>query len=106
VFGVFLRAFLQQIEIFLRVPRLPGMSEMKKIQRQVERALAYVHAALDDESAISIAQARANAEQVLPRVASVRPQPLSLSEARQLYEYVSQLRAVLRALDGKLEAHN
>jgi hypothetical protein len=82
------------------------MSEMKRIQRQVERALAYVHAALDDSSAFSIAQARANAEQVLPRVASVMPRALSLSEARQLYEYVTQLRAVLRALDGKLVARN
>ena len=74
------------------------MSEAKKVQKQIERALAFVHAALDGENALSVAQARANAERVLPRVAAVTP--LSLSEARQLYEYVSQLRAVLRALDS------
>jgi hypothetical protein len=82
------------------------MSEVQRIQRQIEQALAYVHAALDDRSTLSVEQARANAERVLPRVAKAMPKALSLSEARQLYEYVSQLRAVLRALDGGPHASN
>jgi hypothetical protein len=82
------------------------MSELQKIQKQIERALAYVHAALDDEDTLSVARARKNAEQILPRVTSLLPRAMSLSEARELYEYVSQLRAVLRALDASPRACN
>lgn len=82
------------------------MSEIEKIQKQIERALAYVHAALDDQGALSLARARANAEKLLPRVLALAPRAMSLSEARELYEYVSRLRAVLRALDGHAHAAN
>jgi hypothetical protein len=90
--------------MFLAGARLADMSEVKKVQRQIERALAFVHAALDDDNALGVAQARANAERLLPRVASLSPLPLS--EARQLYEHVSQLRAVLKVLERRSPARN
>jgi hypothetical protein len=78
------------------------MSEMEKLKKQLEQALAYVHASVDGRSPLDVAQARRHAERLLPRAAAMKP--LRLTEARQLYEYVSQLRALLRVLDGQMEA--
>jgi hypothetical protein len=65
--------------------------------------LAFAHAALDETTAHRVAQAKVYANEVLPLIASMEPTALALGEARQLFEHVSQLRAVMRVLDSKLE---
>jgi hypothetical protein len=82
------------------------MNEIEQIKKQIEQALAYVHAAIEDESGLNVVEARRNAEKLLPRVATVIPKALVLSDARQLYEYVSQLRALLRILDGRFASRS
>jgi hypothetical protein len=77
------------------------MSENSRMQRQLERALAFAHAALEDTTVYRVAQARAWAERVLPQVMDLRP--MGLSEAQQVFDHVSQLRAVLRILDQKTQ---
>ena len=76
------------------------MNMISRMQRQLERALAFAHAALEDTTVYRVAQARAYADRVLPQVIGMKPLPLS--EARQVFEHVSQLRAVLRILEQKM----
>lgn len=79
------------------------MKTVPWLEKQIERALAFVHAALEDASPYRLAQARAHAEAVLPRVAALKPQALPLGDAQRLFEHVGQLRAVLRVLDSIAE---
>jgi hypothetical protein len=73
------------------------------VQRQLERALAFAHAALDETTAHRVAQAKIYAAEVLPQLAAMRPTALALGEARQIFEHVSQLRAVMKVLERKLD---
>jgi hypothetical protein len=79
------------------------MNDVRMMQAQVERALAFAHAALDNSTADRVALARVHVADVLPRVAAMKPAALSLGEARELFERVSRLRAVMQVLDRKLE---
>jgi hypothetical protein len=72
-----------------------------QVQRKLEHALAFAHAALDETTLSRVAQAKVYAAEVLPVIAGLQPTALALGEARHLYERVKQLRAVLRALDRK-----
>ncbi len=80
------------------------MKNLEAAKSQVERALAYAHAALDDKSGQLVAQARHYAEDVLPLLSSMQP-GLTLDEACRLFERINQLRVVLRALDLRVDAH-
>ena len=72
------------------------------VQRALERALAFAHAALDDPSEHKVLQARYYAEAVLPRV--TRLAPAQLGEASLLVERVRHLRAVLSVLERRTGA--
>jgi hypothetical protein len=74
-------------------------NEISRVQRQLERALAFAHAALEETTIYRVAQAHEYADRVLPQVIELKP--MALSEARQVFEHVTQLRAVLRILDQK-----
>ena len=78
------------------------MINVQTLQRSLERALAFAHAALDDPSESNVLQARRYAEAVLPRVTAIAP--AALSEASLLVERVRHLRAVLSVLDRRLGA--
>ena len=78
------------------------MSNVQAVQRSLERALAFAHAALDNPSESNVMQARSYAEAVLPRVTSLAP--AALGEATLLVERVRHLRAVLSVLDRRLGA--
>jgi hypothetical protein len=80
------------------------MKNVQAVQRQIERALAFAHAALDETTAHRVAQARVYVAEVLPQLAAVKSTALALGEARQLFEHVSQLRAVMKVLERKLDA--
>lgn len=82
------------------------MADVSTVTRQVERALAYAHAALEEASATRVEAARLYAESVLPGVAEMKPRALALSDAQQLFDRVRQLRAVLKVLDRALEAQS
>jgi hypothetical protein len=73
----------------------------EKVQKQFEQALAYVHAALDNDNVLNMAQVRRTAERVLRRVPL-----LTMEEARHVYQHASELRALLRILDGGVMAEN
>jgi hypothetical protein len=79
-------------------------TDVSNVKRQVERALAYAHAALDENSASRVVAARMYAESVLPRVAEMKPRALAMSDAQQLMDRVRQLRALMKVLDRALEA--
>jgi hypothetical protein len=79
------------------------MKNVHSMQRQVEMALAFAHAALEETTSHRVAQARTYANEILPQIASLTPSAFSLGEARQLFEHVTQLRAVLGVLERKLE---
>lgn len=79
------------------------MKNAQSVQRLVEHALAFAHAALDESTPHRVAMAKMYAAEVLPHIGRMRPAALTLSEARRLMEHVVQLRAVLEALDRKLE---
>jgi hypothetical protein len=74
------------------------MSEIHGVQKQLERALAFAHAALDEASDFRVARARYHAAAVLPKVTALPPR-LALTEAHRLFQSVSQLRALMRVLD-------
>jgi hypothetical protein len=73
------------------------------VQGLVERALAFAHAALDDTTPHRVAEARTRAAEVLPHVARMKPRAVPMSDARQLFELVGQLRATLAILNRKVE---
>lgn len=78
------------------------MKNLEVVQRQVERALAFAHAALDETTLQRVTQAKLYAAELLPRLATLVPAALALGEAGQLFEHLAQLRAVLGVLDRKL----
>ena len=80
--------------------------DVQSMQRQLDQALAFAHAAVEDPTSARVEEAQRRAAEVLPQIAAMKPTALGLSEARQLFEQVSQLRAILRVLDRRLERHH
>ncbi len=79
------------------------MMTAQAVHRMAERALAFAHAALDEPTPRRVAEARTRAAEVLPTVARMKPSAVPLSDARHLYELVTQLRAILGILDRRLQ---
>jgi hypothetical protein len=78
------------------------MKSLRSVQALVERALAFAHAALDEESPRRVSEAKMYAAQVLPYLGKTKPEAATLGEARHFLVLVGQLRAVLEVLDKKL----
>lgn len=71
------------------------MGKRQNLQRFVERALAFAHAALDNPTDDRVTLARICADEALERV---RKLEFTLGEARSIVLLVGQLRAVLTAV--------
>jgi hypothetical protein len=76
------------------------MRESERVQEELERALAFAHAALAEPTAERVATARRLARELMPRMTRARRRAMTLSEARELVERLQKLRTVLAALDG------
>lgn len=70
----------------------------------LERAIALAHAALDEPTPDRVASARRYAGEVFPRLRRIERYAMTLGEARQLAELISQLRSVIAAVDGSRPA--
>ncbi len=76
------------------------MNNVRSLQQQVERALAFADEVLEHASERRIFEAVMYAESVLPRFAQI--QPAQLGDARQLVDRVRQLRAVVTVLEQRI----
>jgi hypothetical protein len=76
-----------------------SMSEKHAIQRFLERALAFAYAALEEPTPERISDAKACAEEVLPRIKQMKRFGFTLGEARQIVVLAGQLTTVLAALE-------
>ena len=72
--------------------------DFEEIRRYLERALAIAHAALDEPTADSIADAHATGHDALALVGSRRARATTLAEGHVLYALASQLRGLLAVL--------
>ncbi len=79
------------------------MTEAQDLQKLVERALAFAHAAVDEPTTPRILEARTLANRLLPRLGRVKPPAFTLGEASRIVALVSQLRAVLDVLERRLD---
>jgi hypothetical protein len=79
------------------------MSQTESLQKNVERALAYAHAAVDEPTASRVFEARSRAASALGRIGRLTRTALTLHEAGRIIALVGQLRAVLQVLDRVLE---
>ena len=77
------------------------MIEKSPLERFLESALAFAHAALEDPSHDRLADARRYAAEVAPRMEKVKRLELTLAEARQIVLLMRQLRAVLAVVDAR-----
>jgi hypothetical protein len=68
------------------------------VRRYLERALAIAHAALDEPTAESLADAHATGHDALALISSRRPAATTLAEGHVLYALASQLRGLLAVL--------
>jgi len=75
------------------------MSETESIKHFLERTLALAHAALEEPTAERVASARRHAAEVFPRLRRIDRYGMTLSEARQLAELITELRTVIAAVD-------
>jgi hypothetical protein len=78
------------------------MTEAQNLQKLVERALAFAHAAVDDPTAVHILEARSYAQKIVPELGRLRRPSFTMSEANRIVSLVAQLRAVLDVLDRRL----
>jgi hypothetical protein len=76
------------------------MRESDRMQEELERALAFAHAALAEPTPERVALARRCARELMPRMARARRRAMTLGEARELLGRMQNLRAVLAAIDG------
>jgi hypothetical protein len=82
------------------------MTEAQTLQKLVERALAFAHAAVDDPTEIHVIEARSYAQKLVPQLGRLKRPPFTMSEASLIVSLVSQLRAVLEVLNRlMLPAH-
>jgi len=72
------------------------------VVHQIERALAYAYAALDDAAPDSAMKARRHAEELWPRISTLKPRAVPIGDAHRLVDLLGQLRAVMTLLDRKL----
>ena len=79
------------------------MNESDSPRRLLDVALAFAHAALNEPTDRRVTQARLRAEEVLPRIRSLNPSGLPLTEATEVISMVKQLRAVLSLIDRSFE---
>jgi hypothetical protein len=79
------------------------MNQFGSVQKLVEKALAFVHAALDETTPERAVGAKMYASEVLLHVGKLKPGAVTLAEAHRLAGMVAQLRAVLTVLGRKLE---
>jgi hypothetical protein len=77
------------------------MKDTRPLQRFLEKALAFAHAALEDPSDEHLANAQRYADEVLPRVQRLKQLEFTLAEARQIVLLVVQLRTVLAAVERR-----
>jgi hypothetical protein len=77
------------------------MSSPDSIQRVVQKALAFAHAALDETTPHRVAAARRYAAEVLPCIERLRPSAFTMSDGGELIALVGQLRALLQVLERK-----
>jgi hypothetical protein len=78
------------------------MDDSGSLQRFLERALAFAHAALEDATVDNLENARAYADEVLPKLDRLKKYEFTLAEARQIVLLVTQLRTVLSAVDRRI----
>ena len=78
------------------------MTEAQDLQKLVERALAFAHAAADNPTAYRILEAQSYAEKLLPQLGRLKQPAFTMSEANRIVVLVAQLRAVLEVLDRRL----
>jgi len=72
----------------------------KAMRSFLERTLALAHAALDEPTPERVASARRHAAEVFPRLRRIERYAMTLGEARQLAELITELRSVIAAVDG------
>ncbi len=82
------------------------MSEAQGLQKLVERALAFAHAAVDEPTTYRILEARAQADKLQPLLGRMKQPPFTLAEANRIVTLMSQLRAVLDVLERRLYPHS
>jgi hypothetical protein len=78
------------------------MTEAQDLQKLVERALAFAHAAVDDPTAIHILEAHSYAQKIVPQLGRLSKPTFTMTEATRIVNLVSQLRAILDVLDRRL----
>jgi hypothetical protein len=78
------------------------MTEAQTLQKLVERALAFAHAAVDDPTAVHILEARSYALKIVPELGRLKQPSFTMTEATRIVSLVSQLRAVLDVLDRRM----
>jgi len=76
------------------------MTETESMRNFLERTLALAHAALDEPTPERVASARRFAAEVFPRLRRIERYAMTLGEARQLAELITELRAVIAAVDA------
>jgi len=79
------------------------MSDVQSVQRLLQRALAFAHAALDETTPFRVAESKRYAAQLWPRLKQLETRAFTLGEGRNVIDLCGQLRAVLEVLDRKLE---
>lgn len=78
------------------------MTPAQGLQRLVERALAFAHAAVDEPTPYRVLEARRHADAVVPQLDRLKQPTFTLTEASGIVLMVAQLRAVLDVLDHLL----
>jgi hypothetical protein len=80
-----------------------GMVEFELMRKSLEKALALVHAAIDDRAGYPRWDARRYALEVLASVGRIKRAALTMHDAHLFLMLVGQLRAVLAVLDATRE---
>jgi hypothetical protein len=75
------------------------MTVTESMKSYLERTLALAHAALEEPTAERVSRARRYAADVFPRLRRMEHYAMTLGEARQLAELITQLRSVIAAVD-------
>jgi hypothetical protein len=76
------------------------MTETQSMKNFLERTLALAHAALEEPTAERVASARRHAAEVFPRLRRIEKYAMTLGEARQLAELITELRSVIAAVEA------
>lgn len=77
------------------------MTTLKPLPHLLEKALAFAHAAVDDESGDRVGEARRFATEALGYVERIKPASFTLAEARHVFELASHLRTMLALLERR-----